>query len=389
DPSAAAAMVREAVRSCVHAWASLHRAVIHNLSGGLDSSIVLSCLVNATSRPQITCLHYFAPASSEDERKYARLAASHFRAELVECPLDAAALDLRKLLRIRYTPRPWFYIYDLEQGPLEAQVAASRGATSIFSGASGDGLFMQARAELAIADYLRIHRWRPHLLRIALDAARITRTSVWQVLRQGMARHFRRPISSSLSELDTVRTLVPREVFAAARDDDSLIHPWLAGVRDIPPGLRWHIMCVSIPPTFYSSFSDGPLERTAVLFSQPLIELCLRIPSYVWISGGCDRSVARAAFAQDLPALITRRTQKGAIDRHNLRLMHKNRAFLREMLLDGLLVRHGLLDRKRLEEFLGAGSTPLGFEYNEVLRQHLCTEVWLRRWTTLTNPCGC
>ncbi|HVY79751.1 MAG TPA: hypothetical protein VG994_02120, partial [Steroidobacteraceae bacterium] len=47
DPSAAAAMVREAVRSCVHAWASLHRAVIHNLSGGLDSSIVLSCLVNA------------------------------------------------------------------------------------------------------------------------------------------------------------------------------------------------------------------------------------------------------------------------------------------------------------------------------------------------------
>ncbi|HEU4626205.1 MAG TPA: asparagine synthase-related protein [Steroidobacteraceae bacterium] len=389
DPVSAAAMVRETVRVCVHAWASRHRSVVHNLSGGLDSSIVLSCVVNAPSRPQITCVHYFAPASGEDERKYARLAASHFQAELVECPLDATALDLQKLLSIRYSPRPWFYIYDLEQGPLEAQIAASHGATSIFSGASGDGLFMQARAELAIADYLRIHGWRPRLLRIALDAARITRTSLWQVLRQGIARHLKRPIRSSLSELDTVRTLVPREVFAAARDDDSLIHPWLAGVRGIPPGLRWHILCVSIPPAFYSAFADGPLERTAVLFSQPLIELCLRIPSYVWTSGGTDRSVARAAFAQDLPPPIIRRTQKGAIDRHNLRLMHKNQAFLREMLLDGLLVRHGLLDRTRLEEFLGGDSTPPGFEYNEVLRQHLCTEVWLRRWTALTNPYGC
>jgi asparagine synthase (glutamine-hydrolysing) len=188
--------------------------------------------------------------------------------------------------------------------------------------------------------------------------------------------------------MDSIRTLVPREVFEAARNDDSLIHPWLAEVRDIPPGLRWHIMCVSIPPAFYSSFLDFEVERTAVLFSQPLIELCLRIPSYVWISGGRDRSVARAAFAPELPPAIARRTQKGAIDRHNRRLMDDNEAFLREVLLDGLLVRHGLLDRQRLETFLSRGSAALGFEYNEVLRQHLCTEVWLRRWTALTNPCG-
>jgi asparagine synthase (glutamine-hydrolysing) len=141
---------------------------------------------------------------------------------------------------------------------------------------------------------------------------------------------------------------------------------------------------VSIPPAFYNT-SDRAMEveRTPVLFSQPLIELCLRIPSYVWISGGRDRSLARDAFARDLPAVIVRRTQKGAIDRHNRKLMDRNEAFLREMLLDGLLVKEGLLDRSRLERLLSRASVALDFEYNEVLRHHLCTEIWLRRWASL------
>ena len=386
DPAAAIAAVRETVRNCVHTWASVHSSIVHNLSGGLDSSIVLSCLMDAPTRPDVTCLHYFAPASGEDERKYARIAASHFDAELVECPLDPARLDLQRLMDIRYTPRPWFYIYDLEQGPLETQVAASRAATAVFSGSSGDGLFVQARAELAVADYLRNHGVSPRVLRVALNAARITRTSVWPILRQGIARHLKRPVRSTLSELDSVRTLVPRAVFEAARNDDSLIHPWLADAQGIPPGLRWHIMCVSIPPAFYNSFASATeVVRTPALFSQPLIELCLRIPSYVWISGGRDRSIARDAFARDLPPVIVRRTQKGAIDRHNRKLMDRNEAFLRETLLDGLLVREGLLDRQRLERFLSRGSTALGFEYNEVLRQHLCTEMWLRRWAAANH----
>jgi asparagine synthase (glutamine-hydrolysing) len=233
---------------------------------------------------------------------------------------------------------------------------------------------------------LRNHGVSPRVLRVALNAARITRTSVWPILRQGIARHLKRPVRSTLSELDSVRTLVPRAVFEAARNDDSLIHPWLADAQGIPPGLRWHIMCVSIPPAFYNSFASATeVVRTPALFSQPLIELCLRIPSYVWISGGRDRSIARDAFARDLPPVIVRRTQKGAIDRHNRKLMDQNEAFLRETLLDGLLVREGLLDRQRLERFLSRGSTALGFEYNEVLRQHLCTEMWLRRWAAANH----
>jgi asparagine synthase (glutamine-hydrolysing) len=378
--------IGETVRNCVHAWASLHRSIVHTLSGGLDSSIVLSCLADAPNRPSLACLHFFAPFSREDERQHARLAARHFDAELIECALDPRALHLERVLKIRPAPRPWFYIYDLEQGPHEVQLAASRAATGIFSGASGDGLFLQARAELSVADYLRRHGLSRGVFQVALNAARITRTSMWPILRNGFRQHMKRPVRDAFGGMEQLVTLVPAEVRAAARADDSIIHPWLADIGSIPPGLRWHIMTLSVPPAFYSSIDNGrELERTAPLFSQPLIELCLRIPSYVWISGGRDRSLVRKAFAARLPDAIVRRTQKGASDRHNRKLMDENAVFLREMLLEGLLVERGLLDRARLEDMLSRGKAPLGFEYNEVLRQHLCTEVWLRQWVRTTS----
>jgi asparagine synthase (glutamine-hydrolysing) len=136
-----------------------------------------------------------------------------------------------------------------------------------------------------------------------------------------------------------------------------------------------------VPPVFYESFGgETDIERTPVLVSQPLIELCLQIPSYVWITGGRDRAIARRAFASALPSQIVRRQGKGAIDQANLVICDANETYLREMLLDGELVREGLLDRRRLESYLTRGASRAGYEYNDVLRHHLCTEVWLRRW---------
>lgn len=384
DPGEAASLLRSTVRTCVHAWASLHRSVLHNLSGGLDSSIVLSCLADAPGCPQVTCLNYFAAETREDERAFARIAAERFGSELIECAVNAKSIRLEALRGIRLAPQPASYAYDLLFGAFETQFAVERGATAVFAGAGGDSLFFRDRVGLATADCLLQRGARSAVLRVALDVARVTRRSFWSVLREAFARHLS-PARRLPVELDEERTLIPKGVRDEATRDVTLIHPWLRDAKDLSPGFRYQITSVSLAPAFYGHLArPGEVERTAVLLSQPLVELCLRIPSYVWISGGRDRALARRAFAGDLPPRILWRTDKGALDRLTLSVLRWNERFVRELLLDGLLVKHHLLDRKRLELFLSRGSPDGTLEYADIIQQHLCTEMWLQRWEEAT-----
>jgi asparagine synthase (glutamine-hydrolysing) len=387
DPLRAIAAVREVVKQCVHAWASLHRSVVHQLSGGLDSSIVLGCLKSAPHQPRITCIHFHSPDADEDERTYARLVARYMDAELVECQLDPAAVHLERLWTVRAAPKPWPYLYDLIHSGAEARVAGEHAATGVFTGGGGDGLFVQARSELAIADYLRNRGVRPGVLRVAHDVARINRTSIWTALRRGIRATWQRAGSGVQFELGNTRPIVPREVRESVRGDASLAHVWVAGEKALAPGLLWQIQSLSIPSPFYESFGESKsLERTPVLMSQPLMELCLRIPTYVWITGGRDRAIARRAFADVLPNAVARRTAKGRIDRYNRNVADMNASFVRETLLDGVLVKRGLLDRQAIASCVDRMALAQeDFEHGEVMYQHLSTEVWTRKWVAFTT----
>lgn len=378
--------LRTATVGCIHAWASCYEGILHNLSGGLDSSIVLSCLATAPSGPELVCLNYFGTGPNEDERRYARAMAQRVGARLVEHQIDTREARLQKLASLRRSPRPWFYMYEIERGDLEGELAAQYGASSLFSGAGGDSVFYQARADLAVTDYLFEHGFDKGLLRTAIDAAQVSRKSIWPLLLGAVrSRLFQAPWDPVAMAKPLERTIVSAEVIEAAKRDKSLAHPWLAErvTRGVPPGILWHVMSISIPPAYYPSFLRGPYpERTLPLLSQPLVEACLRIPSYTLIDSGQDRALARRAFANDLPPEIVRRRAKGRIDQHVRNLVDANLEFIRELLLDGLLVQRGLLNRQALERYLTRGS-PADFQYSEILQEHVCTESWLRR--ALTN----
>jgi asparagine synthase (glutamine-hydrolysing) len=114
--------------------------------------------------------------------------------------------------------------------------------------------------------------------------------------------------------------------------------------------------------------------------SQPLVELCLRIPTYVLIRNGMDRATARRAFAPDLPPEIVKRRNKGRIDQHVRNLLDANLDFVRDLILNGRLVKEGLLNRRNLELYLTRDRSPADFQYAEILQEHLCIEAWLSRW---------
>lgn len=388
NPEEAVAALRATTRTCVQAWARGYRGIVHNLSGGLDSSIVLSCLRDLPVDRRITCVHYFATGPYEDERKYARMMAARAGVPLIERQLDPAAVPLQRLLELRRSVRPWFYLYELEHAQFETAVALKEGADGLFSGAGGDGVFFQAGAELAVTDYLFEHGFGSGFWRTAIDAARVSRKSIWPLLAAAVrARLLRPPWNPTAMAMPLPRTIVSADVLVAAKRDPGFVHPWFTPqvTRGVPPGILWHASSIHVPPAYYSAFSRSPgPERTFPLLSQPLVELCLRIPTYVLIRSGRDRALARRAFAAELPEEIVRRRSKGRIDQHVRNILDLNLPFVREMLLDGGLVREGLLDRRTLELYLSERS-PADFQYSEILQVHLCAEGWLQRWLTTSS----
>ena len=106
SPDEARELLRAATLDCIYAWASCYDSIVHNLSGGLDSSIVLSGLQSAPSRPEVTCLNYFGRGPNEDERHYAQLhMARHAGVELVECEARSPPVSSCRIC-IRFAAHP-------------------------------------------------------------------------------------------------------------------------------------------------------------------------------------------------------------------------------------------------------------------------------------------
>ncbi len=121
----------------------------------------------------------------------------------------------------------------------------------------------------------------------------------------------------------------------------------------------------------------GDPQHVAPLFSQPLVEVALRIPTYVLMTSGRDRTLARLAFARDVAPQILRRHAKGGMEEHVRDILRRDLDFARSMLLDGMLVKERLLDRVKVEEALSGRPSAVTQGLSEIFH-HLNIEVWAR-----------
>lgn len=159
-------------------------------------------------------------------------------------------------------------------------------------------------------------------------------------------------------------------------------HPWFRDEPGVPWGLIYRMGALVGRSELYDPYST-PAQQRALrlhpLYAQPVVELCLSIPLYVHFLNGCDRGLARSAFAEELPQPIARRQWKDRNANVNTELVANNLPLLRELMLDGVLVRKGYLDRAALERALShtpqKGSADLS-----VLLQHLDIELWALNW---------
>jgi asparagine synthase (glutamine-hydrolysing) len=369
--------LRNVIRCCVGSWASCYDSILHELSGGLDSAIVLACLSETSGRVQVICENHFTKDARGDERAFAQKAASRAGLEIIEIPLRSSAGALESMLGSTKVASPAQTTLIHEVHAIKEQMVKARGIDAVFSGQGGDHFFQSSKTPQIAAEYAWRHGLRREILDVIADTSRLTRKSIWSVMASVVISGILHRYENPYRQIEP-----PPLVSDAARgamDHSRIRHPWLDCAKDLPGAKVLQIFLIIDSQTFYRV----PCHYADVvhpLISQPIIELCLQIPTYVQTYGGIDRALVRDAFITMVPPEIIRRTTKGATTSYLNRILVGSLPFLREYLLDGILVREGVLDRKRTE---------VGLTESQLVRDPLLlfpvlsavrAEAWLRTW---------
>ncbi|WP_158230006.1 asparagine synthase-related protein [Sphingobium fuliginis] len=370
---------RQIILDCIRAWTAQFPSILIGVSGGLDSSIV------AFGARRHGGLHAFTIATNDprgDERPFARDLARVLDIPLFEATYDLAAVDISRSSFI-HAPRPGgraqLHAYD----KLLAGLAERHSAKAFFSGVGGDNVFYLTSSARPLVDRHLMGGAPTELWSTLLDICRLTGSTPWQV--------FRHVLQIPRARGPKYHWRPNADLLAPALIDDfkeqQLTHPWLDGPVDSLPGKAAQVAMI-IRTQGYMEAQDRrfPFEPVHPLMSQPIIEMCLSVPSWEACRGGIDRSFARRAFASDLPPTVIKRRIKGGPDHFALQILRSHLPAIRARLIDGALVRNHIVDRGALEVALTETSLASGGRYTRILSL-LDTEAWIDGWSAAdTRP---
>ncbi|WP_156799783.1 asparagine synthase-related protein [Novosphingobium resinovorum] len=368
----AAAAVRGAVLQSVRALASGFEKALLLLSGGLDSSILAAALRQTTS--DVGALNLVTRDAAGDERHHARRVAGWHSIPLAEMRREVDRIDIHAS-PADGLPRPSVRLFRQESFRLAALAADQAGATAIVDGSGGDNVFCSLKSSAPAADRLltsgpgtgfldtvrEISSHAPASMRqVAVDAVR----------RAWLGKPALRPhLDLSLLSSDACEG-IPREN----------IHPWLRCPQGALPGSAGHIRLITIGQGHIESLDPRQGRPTvSPLLSQPVVETCLRVPSWLWLENGRNRAIARRAFADMLPLDIVTRRSKGSPNSFAAEIFETHRRGIRDMLLGGLLVSERIIDRDALIHVLGDPRPLMSETFQRVLHFVDC-EAWARSW---------
>ena len=357
---------------CTDAIARGHDRLLVELSGGLDSSIVAGALgATGHGRQVAAWLNWNGGFGEGDERAYARAVTERLGVELTEVDMIPGRLDPADLAELASSPWPAMNGVDAERDRDETRRLEAAGATGILSGQGGDAVFFQMPSPAVLAD-----AWRRQGLRclsgdLLPELARRRRGTVWQVLRgalQGDGDGAGNP-------------LMTEELRRAAT---GVRHAWVgaAEAAGLPPGKRLQIEAIANCHLHHGySRRRRCADLLYPLLAQPVVELCLAIPTPDLAGRAQDRAYARQVFATRLPEAVRFRRAKGAYNGYAGRLVANSTELLKPFLLEGCLVEAGLLDHAAVEAALDPVAIMQGAQPTWVMWA-ACVEAWVRHWQT-------
>jgi len=368
DRAEAVALVAAETQRCVSAWASRSGEILLELSGGLDSSIVAACLQDRSSA--VSALTFATLEAEGDERTFAAMVAERTGLALQSLVLAASAADVGYVSQ-RLSPRPGAGLLQQVTNSAISDLVAERHIDSFFGGGGGDNVFCFLGTAAPAADVLRVQGFSALFWRTVDNLSLIHGCTYWTACRLALKRVLRRPPPWRQNRLFLAHEAVPPEPD---------VHPWLDRPRNALPGKIEHVaslMRIQNAPDGKDRVEIAPVRYP--LLSQPLVELCLRIPSWMWVDGGRNRSVARDAFADRLPPEILQRRGKGDFTGLCGAAFTRQRQALANLLLEGWLAGEGLLDRGAVEAYLSKVEPPKDLDFFRLL-EIAAVETWARSW---------
>jgi asparagine synthase (glutamine-hydrolysing) len=358
----------------VQAWASTApHPLLLSISGGLDSSIVAACLARAGA--ETICLTMFTEDPSGDERPFARALCNKLGLPLIERPYRLEDVDVCEPLAANL-PRPRDRTQANAYERVHHAVAREMGAGAFVTGNGGDHVFGYSQSAAPIADRYLSEGLGQGTLAALLDVCRQTGCSMVDALRQAW-----RLARAAPGYRVRPNPLFLEPDFASGLDCSNLHHPWLDAPAGTFPGKAAHIATIlRVQPNLDPS-GGTRFPVLNPLVSQPIIETCLSVPSWEWRAGGRDRSLARRAFAKDLPPIILDRRVKGTPGRFAARLLDHFRGPIRERVLGGRLAANRIVDVPALEKAL-AGDRPVADLERVRILEIVNAEAWIDHWAS-------
>jgi asparagine synthase (glutamine-hydrolysing) len=379
-------LLRLATQYSVDAWASVYSNITLRLSGGLDSAVVLGSLKRSPRRPAVLCTHQFSDHPHDDERAYARLAADAAGLPMIELPRAPDGEEFSSILvQGQELPRPSIQaLFGSADFEALTQIAVKSKAETTWTGQGGDHLFFQAHSSLGAADYVSRRGIDAGFIKAVFDSANISREPYFFVLRSAwQLGHSRGPwISADMRNCNDRKAPFLNPDALPPDLESYMAHPWTTQAADIPKGKQFQIgILADVLNRHRPTPSVEPVDEHHPLLSQPLIELCLQIPTYHLLRGGRQRALARDAFDDRVPHEILLREDKGVTTTYVTDTIRRNQTFICDLLLDGILVRHRLINRDELDPYIVQGQS-IGMEHFWPLLSCIAAELWVRRWLT-------
>ncbi len=358
--------------STIRAWGDCFNAVGVSLSGGLDSSIVAAGL---RERPNnLTLLNMAGDDAESDERAYARLAAEVVGVRLTEAFYDLADIDFARATSA-YLPRPVFGGLARADMAIKQRVEAAEGLDAWFGGLGGDNVFCLMQSTTPVLDRLHLQGLSPRVLSTLIDVMDLTGCSLWQALKQmrRTAKAFRGRYA-----LAPQPSLLNFKKLANTKIDFN--HAWLDAPKGTPIGKTVHVAMLQRIQAATDGFPRSGAPLILPLLSQPIVEMCLSIPTWQWCAGGHNRAVARRAYSSVLPEPLVYRRSKGGPSRFAYAAVDSQRSKLKELLLGGLLAQQELIDVTSIEDLVSS-TKPIPAEHYVRLTMLAEAEVWARHWS--------